>query len=101
MRFVYNTTFHLPDSMENIFKEHIQKYTLPYLREEGVDFESLFTRVHVKQEEGRAFSLQLIFPTEKEYNKFLNQYRDDIFEDLHIRHGNQVLYFNTLLEEIC
>lgn len=101
MRFVYNTTFHLPDSIEEMFKEHIQKYTIPYLRKEGVDFESLFTKVHVEMEEGTAFSLQLIFQTEKEYNKFLNQYRDHIFEDLHIVHGDQLLYFNTLLEEIC
>ena len=68
MRHIHNTTFLLPEEKEKFFVDTIKEKILPRLRERGIVVEPLFTRVFVEEQDGAGFSLQLIFPDEKESN---------------------------------
>lgn len=100
MRHIYNTTFLLPEEKELVFVETIKGKILPRFTKRGIVVEPLFTRVFVEEQDGAGFSLQLIFPDEQEYHQFMENHREQFFNELHALMGNDLLHFSSLLKEV-
>ena len=100
MRYIYNTTFHVEDNIETSWINWMQYHHLPVIREKGLCSDILLTRIKAQEPQGKSFSLQLVFPTEKEYQIFLERHHEDLLKKLLDQFGRQVLYFSTLLEEV-
>lgn len=100
MRHIHNTTFLLPEEKEKFFVDTIKEKILPRLRERGIVVEPLFTRVFVEEQDGAGFSLQLIFPDEKEYRLFMEKHCERLFDEILAAISKDTLYFSSLLKEI-
>ncbi|MCR9012596.1 MULTISPECIES: DUF4286 family protein [Gabonibacter] len=100
MRYVYNTTFHVENDTEASLINWMQNHHLPAIREKGLCSDILFTRIKTQEPQGKSFSLQLIFPAEKDYQAFLEKHQEELLKKLLDQFDQQVLYFSTLLEEI-
>ena len=100
MRLVYNTTFHVDDEIAAGLIKSIKEFYIPYVKAKGLCCDILFTRVIVHEEEGRSFSLQLVFPSEEDDAIFIDIYKDKLLGVLIELFGQNLLHFSTTLEEI-
>lgn len=100
MRLIYNTTFHVEDNIASGLIKAIREFYIPYVKAKGLCSDILFTRVIVHEEEGKSFSLQLIFPSEENYATFIDLYKDRLLGILVELFGQKLLHFCTTLEEI-
>lgn len=100
MRLIYNTTFHVGDDIELGFIKTIQDVYIPYVKDKDICSDIFFTRIMVHEEEGKSFSLQLVFSSEEKYATFIDFYKDKLLSVLVELFGQKLLHFCTTLEEI-
>lgn len=100
MRLVYNTTFHVEIEIAEKLIQSIKEFYIPYVKKKGLCCDILFTRIILHEEEGLSFSLQLVFPSEKNYAIFIDIYKDKLLGILIELFGQNLLHFSTILEEI-
>lgn len=99
MRFIYNTTFHIENEIEEDFKRAIRKIYIPCVEEGELCSDIFFTRVWVDAEEGQTFSLLLVFDYPEHYGTFARLYKKKLLMELTNLFGQKVLHFSTTMEE--
>ena len=100
MRFIYNTTFHVEEEIEGAFRKAIREFYIPYVKAKSVCCDVLFTRILVNEEEGKSFSLQLVFSVADDYAVFMELYKEKLLGVLTEMFGPNLLHFSTTLEEV-
>ncbi len=100
MRFIYNTTFSIDENIAEEFIQVVRGGYIAYLKSKKLCNDILFTRVMIREGEGISLSLQLVFPSAKEYSIFIETYKDKLLKMLIDLFGENLLYFSTTLEEV-
>ncbi len=100
MRFIYNTTFHVEEEIEGAFRKAIHEFYIPFVKTKGVCCDVLFTRILVNEEDGKSFSLQLVFSVANDYAVFMELYKEKLLGVLTEMFGEKMLHFSTTLEEV-
>lgn len=100
MRYIYNTTYLIDEKIETAWVEFVRANFIPFLEQQNPVKDILFTKVSIDQPEGKTYSLQLFFDTEKELNDFSQQYVPILEEKMISAYKNRYLCFSSMLKEI-
>lgn len=100
MRTIYNTTFIIDEAIENEWLVFMKEQYLPVLKEYGNCADILLTQVSIDQPEGKTYSLQLIFNSEKNKDHCLQHCLPALEEKIICRYANRYVCFSSLLTEI-
>lgn len=100
MRFIHNTTFNIEEEIEGAFRKAIREFYIPLLKNKEICSDILFTKIRINEENGKSFSLQLVFPAAEDYALFMEVYKDKMLGALTEIFGEKMLHFSTTLEEV-
>ena len=100
MRIIFNTSFIVEEEIENEWVEFIRKNYISILKEHRLCDDIIFTKVSIDQPEGKTYSLQLVFPTSKAQNYFLENWLPTIENTLTQKYYNRYVCFSSVLTEI-
>lgn len=100
MRTIYNTSFIINENIEKEWIEFMKKHYLSVLHENKLCNDIIFTKVSIDQPDGKTYSLQLVFDTEKQQNYFLEKWLPLIEEKIVRHYANCYLCFSSTLTEI-
>ncbi len=100
MRHIYNTTFIVEEKIEREWVAYMQECYLRSVSSSGLPEDMIFTKVSIDQPEGKTYSLQLVFSSERTLKRFLEQHLRPVEEGLVSRYKNRYLCFSSTLTEI-
>ncbi|MGL5683892.1 MAG: DUF4286 family protein [Marinifilaceae bacterium] len=100
MRIIYNTTFIIPDFIEENWLAFIREEHVAIIKNDSDIDDVLFTKVEIEQPEGETYSLQVIFNSAEKYDNYLAT-KDAIFVQALIeRFKDQYLCFSSTMREL-
>ncbi|WP_321300019.1 DUF4286 family protein [Marinifilum fragile] len=98
---LYNTSYLLDQEIEGVFVEWMKTKFIPLLKETCTFSYNYFCKVMVAQEDGgMTYSLQLLFKTQEQLEKYINSFEPKIKAVFNARFQNQVITFSSLLQEV-
>jgi len=98
---LYNTSYLLEQELEGVFVEWMKTKFIPLLKETSTFSDNYFCKVMVAQEDGgMTYSLQLLFKTREQLEKYINSFEPRIKAVFNARFQNQVISFSSLLQEV-
>ena len=100
MRIIYNTSFIVQEDIEQEWIPFMQEYYVAFVREHRLCQDVIFTKVSIDQPEGKTYSLQLVFGTEEQQNRFLENWLPRIEEKIIRSYANRYVCFSSVLTEI-
>lgn len=100
MRIIHNTSFIVNDPIETEWVNFIKGHYIPSLQDNPLIRDVLFTKVSIDQPEGKTYSIQLVFGSEKDMNFFLLQELPLLEEKMNSYYKNNYLCFSSILTEI-
>lgn len=100
MRIIHNTSFIVDEAIEKEWVEFMRRNYLETLRRNGIGTDRIFTKVSVDQPEGKTYSLQIVFRTEKERQAYVNDQLPAAEAGLIRRYAARYVCFSSVLTEI-
>lgn len=100
MRHIYNTSFIINEAIEKQWIQFIKEHYIETLRKNKACDDIIFTKVSIDQPEGKTYSLQIVFHSEKQMNDFLENWLGKIEEKIIERYNNAYVCFSSMLTEI-
>lgn len=100
MRVIFNTSFIIPEDIENEWIEFIREHYIATLQNQQLCQDIIFTKVSIDQPEGKTYSLQIIFASEEQQNHFAKHWQPSIEEKIIRKYNNRYLCFSSILTEI-
>jgi hypothetical protein len=98
---IYNTSYLLDKELESVFVEWMKAKFIPLLKETSTFSNNYFCKVMVaKDDGGLTYSLQLLFKTREQLEKYLNSFEPRTKAVFNARFQNQVICFSSLLQEV-
>ncbi len=98
---IYNTTFHVDDSVVNDYISYMKSFYIPEAQENGFLLFSCFARIQSQYEDsGVSFSLQFKVKNSDTLIYWQQNMGMELTGKLNGKFGNKVLSFSTVLEEI-
>lgn len=100
MRHIYNTTFIVGENIEREWVAYMQECYIRAVSSSGLPADVIFTKVSIDQPEGKTYSLQLVFASGQDLERFLEHRLAPAEEGLISRYKNRYLCFSSTLTEI-
>jgi len=98
---VYNTTFHIEDSILEECVSYLKRDYIPKAISSGFLFKPCFRKIlHTLTEEGSSFSIQFHVKNAETLNHWLQTEGSILNKELTDRFGDRIAGFTTLLEEL-
>jgi hypothetical protein len=98
---LYNTSYLFDQELEGVFVEWMKTKFIPLLQETGTFSNNYFCKVMVAKEDGGlTYSLQLLFKTREQLEKYINSFEPRTKAVFNARFQNQVICFSSLLQEV-
>lgn len=100
MRTIYNTSFIIPEEIEEEWVAFMRQHYLAALTDHHLCQDVIFTKVSIDQSEGKTYSLQLVFNTRQQQECFVKNHLPDLEEKIRQHYANRYLCFSSILTEI-
>lgn len=100
MRHIHNTSFIINETIEIEWIEFVREHYIAPLRTNHLCKDVIFTKVSIDQPEGKTYSIQVVFETEKQMNHFLESWLPEVEEKIIRRYTNKYFCFSSTLTEI-
>lgn len=98
---IYNTTFHLEESIERQWLNWMKSTYIPLAMETGLFSHNHFCEVLVEEEMGgKTYSFQLFLKDMEHFHQFQNEFASKIQAVFKTKYANRVLTFSTLMKEV-
>lgn len=100
MRIIHNTSFIVQPQIEQEWIGFIRENYIAYLKAEAVINDLIFTKVSIDQPDGKTYSIQVIFDSEKDLELFTTLHLPVIEKKIIGKYKNHYLCFSSILKEI-
>lgn len=100
MRTIFNTSFIIDENIEPGWVEFMREHYLPVIKDNELCQDIIFTKVSIDQPDGKTYSLQLVFSTERQMEYFLENWAAGLEEKMSCQYANGYVCFSSVLTEI-
>lgn len=100
MRVINNTSYIINPSIENEWIEFMHENYVKYIKDKQLSLDVIFTKVSIDQPEGKTYSLQIVFESEKHLELFLQQHQGELDQKLIKQYHGRYLSFSSVLTEV-
>lgn len=101
MRIIFNTSFIIHEGIEAEWIDFMKTQYIRPISEQNICQDIIFTKVSIDQPDGKTYSLQLIFDSEKRQDHFLETCLPAMEEKLISLYNGKYFCFSSTLTEVC